>query len=143
MAEAVEHAALCRTLDGKRHPHQYRIPAASLAEANRRLQRSTLASCRSFDELHDFVDGALRGIHMVGPLTVYDIAHRIGVHLGLAPDKVYLHAGTRVGARHLGFRGRDTIDLDELPDAFSKLSAAETEDCLCIFKDDLARVVVR
>jgi hypothetical protein len=37
----------------------------------------------------------------------------------------------------LGLEGRDRFDLQELPQAFRDLSAAEAEDCLCIFKDEL------
>ena len=40
----------------------------------------------------------------LGELTVYDVAHRIGAYLQLEPDVVYLHRGTRIGARYLGLR---------------------------------------
>jgi hypothetical protein len=74
----------------------------------------------------------------VADLTIYDITHRIGAHLGLAPERVYLHRGTRVGARALGLgRGRATLELRELPPEFHRLTAAEAEDCLCIYKDRL------
>lgn len=62
---------------------------------------------------------------------MYDVAHRIVAYLGLEPEHVYLHRGTRVGARALGLgRGRQWIDLAELPDEFGRLTLAETEDCL-------------
>jgi hypothetical protein len=48
-----------------------------------------------------------------------------------------LHRGTRIGAAALGFRGR-TVDPVMLPAAFSRLTAAEMEDCLCIYKDELS-----
>jgi hypothetical protein len=50
----------------------------------------------------------------------------------LRREAVYLHAGTREGARALNLSGK-TIDVREL----RKLSAEEIEDCLCIYKDAL------
>jgi hypothetical protein len=76
---------------------------------------------------------------MIGPLAVYDITQRIGRYLGLEPEDVYLHRGTREGARALGLCG-ETVKKDQFPAAFQRLSAAEIEDCLCIFKDELKRV---
>jgi hypothetical protein len=54
---------------------------------------------------------------------------------------VYLHSGTRDGARALGLgRGRDTLRKHELPREFEELTAAEIEDCLCIYKDALKSI---
>lgn len=142
LADAVRVAAGCVRADGKRHPHQYRIPAASLQKAVRRLQRVDLAAAETFDELHDVINAAVRDIDMIGPLTVYDIAHRLGAFLGLEPTRVYLHRGTRDGARVLGLgRGRHALDLDELPREFHRLTAAEAEDCLCIYKAQLRELM--
>ena len=134
-------AALSKNADGKRHSHQRRIPGPSLAEAHNRLRFAPLAECESFDDLHGLVRSATSGIPKIGALAVYDIAHRIGAHLKLYPAKVYLHCGTRVGARWLGFRRRDTLDVCELPVPFHQLSAAENEDCLCIYKDEIRKAV--
>jgi len=138
LADAVDIAARCVLPNGKRHPHQTRIPPESLAEARTRLLAADLGSCRSFDDLHPKINSLIRDIHMIGPLVVYDVSHRIGAFLRLEPDRVYLHRGTRDGALALGLgRGRDTIDLAELPDEFHRLSEAEAEDCLCIYKKRL------
>lgn len=144
LSAVVEQAALCRGHDGKRHSHQYRIPGLSLREAHRRLATARLGQCRSFDDLHDAIAERIDDIHMVGELTIYDIAHRIGAYLGLPPTRVYLHAGTRKGARALGIKGnRKHIELSELPAAFRRLSAAECEDCLCIYEDAIRRIAGR
>jgi hypothetical protein len=111
-----------------------------LAEANQRLQAAPIASCRSFDELHAVVEEWTRDVPKIGDLAVYDIAHRIGAYLGLEPTLVYLHCGTRVGARALGLSARDTLHPDALPREFRQLSPAEIEDCLCIYKDEIARI---
>ena len=46
------------------------------------------------------------------------------------------------GALLLGFdRKRKTLDPGELPPAFRALRPCEIEDCLCMYKDDIARLV--
>lgn len=139
LRDAVDRAARCILPSGKRHSHQRRIPGEALKEARKRLLGADLRACQSFDELHSLVDSLIRDIHMVGALVVYDLSHRIGAYLGLEPMRVYLHAGARDGARALGLgRGRDTLDLSDLPREFDRLTPAEAEDCLCIYKERLA-----
>jgi hypothetical protein len=73
---------------------------------------------------------------------IYDTAVRIGAKLDMSPDRVYLHAGTRAGARVLGLEWRaDSVELSALPSAFRGLPGFEVEDILCIYKHDLLRVV--
>jgi hypothetical protein len=138
LEDAVREAALSRLPSGKRHPHQRRIPLRILQAAERRLRAIAvqLQAATSFAELHDLIDRQIKPIRGIGDLAVYDIAHRIGAYLRHAPDAVYLHAGTREGARALNLAGK-TIDMSELPAGLRKLSAAEIEDCLCIYKDAL------
>jgi hypothetical protein len=50
--------------------------------------------------------------------------------LNLFPDKVYLHAGTRLGARALGLRTAATLKMSELPKEFRALKPHEIEDVL-------------
>jgi hypothetical protein len=136
LEDAVRYAALCLLPSGKRHSHQRRLPIAVLEEAERRLQLAPdeLTKARDFAALHQVVEGKIRPIRGIGALTVYDVAHRISAFLGKPPDLVYLHAGTGVGAATLGFKG-DVLDPDQLPAAFGALTAAEIEDCLCIYKN--------
>ena len=61
-----------------------------------------------------------------GTLTVYDIARRIGGHFRKAPERVYLHAGTRTGARVFDISG-DSFDPKILPYAFLLLAPSEIE----------------
>jgi hypothetical protein len=140
--KAIEFAALCKLPDGKRHPHQYRIPRRALAEAEAALQECAdeLRGCEAFHELDRLVRREIGAIAGVGDLTVYDVATRIGAHLDLAPEVVYLHAGAAKGAASLGFRGRGTVNPQELPRAFGRLRAYEVEDCLCIYKRQLAEI---
>jgi hypothetical protein len=52
---------------------------------------------------------------------------------------LYLHRGTKEGTAALGLRG-ETLDAAALPAAFSRLTPAEIEDCLCIYKDTIRGV---
>lgn len=74
----------------------------------------------------------------IGELTCYDTANRISCKIGVYPDKIYLHAGTKKGADKLfGKRIKKRfIDKSELPEPFksSELDCAELEDILCIYK---------
>lgn len=137
-SEAIRKAALCELPGGKRHPHQRRIPRALLEQVEAKLQGigRRLARASSFAEIHRAVENEIGSVKGIGTLTVYDIAHRIGVHFRKVPDRVYLHAGTRVGARTFGLGG-DSFDPTLLPKAFARLAPSEIEDCLCIYKDDL------
>jgi hypothetical protein len=144
LSKAVELAALSKTCDGKRQSHQRRLSASTLRRAHAELDQCNLKACRSFDALFRTVDEAIGGIHGIGALTVYDIACRIGAYLKLKPKRIYLHAGTRTGARAIGLGdGVDALEIDELPPAFRCLTASEIEDCLCIYKDELRQLARR
>lgn len=112
LADAIREAALSRFPSGKRHPHQRRIPLHVLQAANTHLQAvaQRLGKANSFDELHGLIAQQIGPIPGIGDLAVYDISHRIGAYLSLAPEAIYLHAGTREGARALNLTGQ-TIAL--------------------------------
>ena len=135
---AIRRAALCLLPNGKRHEHQYRIQKPLLEQAEGHLQAiaTKLDRVADFTELHDVVEDGIGSIRGIGELAIYDIAHRIGAFLKKAPKVVYLHRGTRTGAAVFGLRGR-TIEPKQLPAAFSRLTPAEMEDCLCIYKKEL------
>lgn len=105
------------------------------------LARCGVEQCETFDELIKTVDDAIRHIDGIGDLFIYDAAVSIGAKLGLEPEKIYLHAGTRRGAGALGLgRGKSVLDVGELPRAFRALRPREIEDCLCIYKDQLREI---
>jgi hypothetical protein len=137
-SEAIRKAALCELPSGKRHPHQRRIPRALLEEVEAKLQRigRRLARATSFSSLHQSVEDEIGKLKGIGALTVYDISHRIGAHFGRVPKNVYLHAGTRIGAKVFGITG-NSFDPKILPKPFSRLAPSEIEDCLCLYTDEL------
>ena len=138
--QAVEAAALASLPSGKRHPHQYRIPRSALAESRDKPPANlpALRAAGSFDELLDLVQQIIGPIRGIGELAVYDTALRIGARFGLEAERVYLHAGTRLGARALGFgTTRESIALGDLPRPIQRLNARGGQDLLCIYKSEL------
>lgn len=134
LADRIARAAQAVTSSGAKHKHQWRIPPATLATfaANLTRRRDEIMAANSFAQLFAILDAAKPA--GVGELTVYDTAVRIGHGQNLQPDAVYLHAGTRKGAKrlNLGVR-RSFIPHAEIPTDFAGLSAAEVEDVLCTY----------
>jgi len=110
-SKAIRKAALCILPSGKRHPHQRRIPKALLEKAEARLQAvgRKLENASDFAALYDLVKQQIGGMKGIGELTVYDMAHRLGAYFRKTPEHVYLHGGTRTGARAFGMTG-DLVD---------------------------------
>jgi len=138
---AIRRAALCKTREGKRYKHQWRIPGELLEEAETKLQaiRGKISKAPDFAALHQSIKEEIGCTKGIGALTVYDIAHRIGAYFNMPPNRVYLHAGTRVGARAFGICGDsfDPKDPKILPKPFSLLTPSEIEDCLCSYRNEL------
>lgn len=143
---AVQLAALAKGPPGKRFAHQRRIPARALESAAAILARAVeeMRKCTNFEELIQLIEHNVGHVPNIGELYIYDTALRIGAKLGIEPEYVYLHAGTRKGAQAL------RIDLEgkavrpaELPPAFQRLKPREIEDCLCIHKEQLHLIALR
>jgi hypothetical protein len=135
---AIRNAALALNSRGKRYSHQCRLKKIALKRALSVLleEASAMKRARDFDGLFSLIDVALQPIPGLGELYVYDTALRIGSKLNLFPEKVYLHAGTRRGARALGLNARvQVVEIKDLPSEFQVLEPHEIEDVLCIFKD--------
>lgn len=135
LATAIRNAALARRKDGKCESHQRRVGLQRLKLFERSIQkvRDHLARCRTFDDIHIIVSECRT--EGIGPLTIYDTAVRIGAYLGLTPEKVYLHTGTKKGAKILGLDvSAGYMEPNELPLPLRRLLPDEVEDFLCIFK---------
>ncbi len=134
LGSAVKRAGLAMRPDGKRYDHQRRLTVAVLRAASHRLQKAPLQGAADFDALHRLVDETIGSMRGIGPLTVYDTALRIGAKLGLKPQRVYLHSGTRQGARALGLRWRLLyLAVADFPPELQELEPHEIEDYVCIF----------
>lgn len=143
---AIEYAALAINSAGKRYSHQRRLKKATLEQARDALLANMkfIEKSKSFDGLFDLLEALLEPIKGIGELYVYDTSLRISAKMNLLPTKVYLHTGTRVGARALGLDGKaKALDLSALPLEFRRLEAHEIEDVLCIFKTDLKKISIK
>lgn len=138
LGKVLEMAALARDEKGNKHPHQHRLPNKILqAFSNRVIQQTyKIRRASSFDELYSIIESC--SIKGVGELAIYDTTHRIGARLGIRPDKVYMHQGTRVGAENYLKRkvAEKKLEKSFFKD-FSKLSCEEIEDILCIYKGSI------
>jgi hypothetical protein len=108
-----------------------------LRKSARRLvsRAGALGAATSFNLLYGEVNRQIGSIRGIGPWVVYDTALRIGPFLGLEPEHVYLHRGTREGARQVTPKWRQlTLEVTDLPEAFRTLRPHEIEDCLCVYK---------
>lgn len=143
--DALERAALAQDTCGKRLSHQRRIPLAVLNRARNifRVAARELRTKGSFEDLHNSIKRILEGVRGLGELYRYDTALRIAANLGhrVMPKRVYLHRGTRDGARALDLDWRaDSLDACVLPKDLAALEPDEVEDFLCIYKGQLANV---
>ena len=133
--EVIEKSALAITASGKRHSHQRRVKKSALRKTADTLlsRKKKVGSCNDFAELIELVNScAVKGF---GELAVYDTSLRIGAYLGIFPRKIYLHAGTKKGARALNLdTSKPYINKSQLPRVFQGLKPHELEDLLCIYK---------
>lgn len=139
LTTAVEKAGLAQRADGRIFDHQRRLGARKLRQVCRVLADVPgLDRCRSFADLHARIEAAILPLRGVGALMVYDTALRIGAHLGLLPEAVYLHTGVQAGAKALGMDHRaPSLPMRALPSELRRLAPHEVEDVLCSYKERL------
>ncbi len=149
LADAVERAALAEDELGYRYDHQRLIRRVAIPRARVALLSAidAIRACATFEDLHNLIRDRVRGIYrlMHAELYWYDTPLRIGAKRELPPsDKVYLHRGTRQGARALAQALGEcwalgnkvkTISRHLLPPPLRDLPGDELEDILCIYRD--------
>ena len=136
---ALEVVATWRNPEGKVERHQRRLRRDVKRVAGELIRRLELRAATSFEVVFERVQEALGGVHGAGDLVVYDVALRLAAVLGLPPQRVYLHRGSRSGARALGIRTNErSLPLDAFPREFRRLHAWEIENLLCVYKHRLS-----
>lgn len=144
--DAAVRRACLSVRDDALHDHQHRIGHKRMAAAAEFMEphAGALTSAADFAELHDRVAALGAEVDRVGELAVYDIAQRIGWYRDIEPREIYLHCGTRDGAKALvpQLRGK-TMAVDRLPPELHGLTPAQLEDVLCIYKAALTRIAGR
>lgn len=138
---AVDVAARAVNREGKRYSHQYKIRADSICSARQRLARDLdrIKGAANFGVLVRTIKEILNPTDGVAELYVYDCALRVGAFLGYLPKQIFLHAGTRDGARALGLEWKERfLYVSDMPEELRVLEPYEIEDVLCIYKDMFA-----
>lgn len=137
----IKNAAEARTPKGK-HPHQYRLNNDMLSSVAKRLvnKSNEVRRINNFEELLELITTSkVKGF---GELAIYDTAFRIGLYLNKLPQQVYLHAGTREGAKYLAnVRRKEKIEMMDLPEALGFLEPWQAEDFLCLYKKQIRLLV--
>lgn len=138
LEEAVSYAALARDNESK-FSHQYRISNDALEDSRIILLKEIekISKVRTFHELFELINSLIRPIHGIGDLVIYDTALRIGIKLGIKPEYIYLHAGTKEGAKNLGLPiNTPFLHKSQIPKEFRDLEADQIESIFCIYKND-------
>ena len=142
---ALHYAGLATDHRSKRYSHQRRLTRKALQAMKQALVENAarIEAFGSFAELLSLTTRIADGIHGAGPLLAYDTAARIAENLGesMRPSHVYLHAGTRDGARALGLDTRGAyVPMSALPHELQALKPDQVENFLCILKRELRKV---
>lgn len=146
LEDVVQKAALALTATGSVSSHQRQWVRAECMQQAQSALLTAIGSIRAsedFDSLLVLIEHTLRGISGLGDLYYYDTARRIGAFLGHYPVRVYLHRGTKAGARALGLDHKKRyLNMIGLPKELRRLEPRHVEDFLCRFKDRLAHLAV-
>jgi len=140
LKQVIEKAALAKDCNGKMYSHQKRLKKVALNSFKDKLlmKQSELENVKTFEELLQIVENSK--VSGIGELACYDTALWIGFNRKIYPTKIYLHAGTRIGAEKLLKRKMKEkfIDRGMLPYPFhdKDLKDHEIEAILCIYKDE-------
>lgn len=168
-ATAVRRAVEARGEDGKHHNHQSKVDitarrklGATLVSPPIKKRVEYIVSIKdnpaaetnyytAFDALHDMIDEVKP--FGIGPVTVYDVAVRVGEYLGIRPASVYVHAGVREGIKELeqallrqgpmtvraqrlvGAHKLPRVPMYLFPGAFKAVDADTLEDILCTYRE--------
>jgi hypothetical protein len=147
LVKAIKVAAQAVDRNNRIHDHQQRVGRKNLNKFAKKLCtcKAQISKVNDFDALHGIVES--KKFQGIGKLTIYDTAHRIGTRLKKLPDKIYLHGGTKTGARILlgSLPRQDYLFPNELPLPFQRtdLEPWEIEDILCIFKPKFGRCIIK
>jgi hypothetical protein len=134
--DALRRAVRSKRPNGKMHNHQSKV-SKSLPALEDKLVNSIHSLCRSetFGSLYHGIE--LRAPKGIGPMTTYDVAVRFGAYLRLKPDRIYLHAGTRMGLKALGYDLEGwwvSFPMEGLPAILRNKDPDTVEDFLCTYR---------
>jgi len=142
LEDAIRVAVMSKNKNGKTEFHQRRIYKNVYPNFLKNLLKikDKIENAKNFDKLISTI--FINKPSGAGELFCYDVALRIGHKLNLLPEKIYIHAGTKIGLENLLKRKiyEKTIDKRKLPEPFCscELTPDQLEDFLCIYKEELS-----
>lgn len=128
----------------KKGPHEWRLPNAQINGFIKALKAAQIETetFNSFDDLYSWV--LKKRTNGFGHLRCYDFSLSYGYNKGLRPiEFVYIHAGTKTGAKALKDKGllqseiTERIPVKAFPKILQNLGSIHIENLLCIYKDAL------
>jgi hypothetical protein len=151
---AVQRAVESRDAMGKHHNHQSKVDITARRLFGKKIVTRTklgMIPVDDFDDFHDALDEIKP--YGIGPVTVYDVAVRVGAYLGIEPQSVYMHAGVRQGMKSLLYAiyNRDGhkalrllvlsdyrephVAVKNFPKPLNRMKADDVEDILCTYRE--------
>ena len=142
---AVRQAATAKNKAGNRYSHQKRITYKAIENFGIAINliKNDIKNAKSFEDIFNKIAIAIKNTKGVGEVMHYDTALRLGANLKKYPDRVYIHAGPRIGLKNL-IKSKDkniiiknerSIDKSDLPYPLDKEIPIYIEAILCIYKD--------
>lgn len=102
------------------------------------LDRERIQASKDFHTLFSLVKAMANRTGGLGEMWVYDVSVRVAAFLGKYPDRIYLHGGTREGARAFKIdSSRESVSKFELPRPIRKMPCHMIEDFLSKKKKEL------
>lgn len=136
--DVIDNAAMAIKHNGKKHEHQHRIKTDVLRTVRNKLinNKNDITKVNNFEDIMGIVKKC--SVKGFGKLSCYDTSLRIGFYFKIYPQEVYLHAGTRKGAKGLGVnQPKRSIKKESLPEPLKKLEPYEIEAFFCVYRKEL------
>jgi len=101
LEDAISVAVMSKNRNGNTEYHQRRIYKDVYPNFRKKLLnvKDKIKNVKNFDELINIIHNNKPS--GAGELFCYDVELRIGHKLNLLPEKIYIHAGTRIGLEKL------------------------------------------
>jgi hypothetical protein len=142
LAAAIRRAVSSIRPNGKMHNHQSKVSGhLSFFKAALIWNIKSIAKAETFGQLYHTVD--MLKTSGIGPMTVYDVSVRIGAYMSLKPDRIYLHAGTKLGLKALGIKPwprEVSVPMELLPPPLDRQDPDTVEDFLCTYRSAFERI---
>src|SRR5690606_36716857 len=137
--KAINNSALALDIKYQKSDHQYRIKTEAL-ELSRKIllhNKNKISSCKDFNSLLKLIESLLKDVNGLGELYYYHTTLKLASYLNIFPEYIYLHIGTRDGAKYFGLNYKNAyIEKTDLPNESHILELYEIVDFLCIYKNN-------